>query len=61
MITSLYILGTWCVLLMIAAPVLLPKLARRFARHDDWIKESSGSHHLSSVTPQIRPLRQRKI
>ena len=68
MMTALYILGFCCALSMIAAPVLIPWLASRYARHEDWIKEAERSRQHLSVTrlrqeasprqaPRVRVLR----
>jgi hypothetical protein len=57
MMIALYILGGWCALSLIAAPVLVPFLASRFAKHEDWIKEAENSRWRPSVTPQVRMLR----
>lgn len=32
------ILGIWLAVTIICAPVLIPLLARRFAKHDAWVK-----------------------
>jgi multidrug efflux pump subunit AcrB len=58
MITFVYILGAWCALSLIAAPVLIPMLARRFAlRHKDGFTEPLHPREPSSVRPQVRMLR----
>jgi hypothetical protein len=57
LILALKILAAWFALSLIAAPVLIPKMARRTAKNKDWFNAPPGQHHLSSVTPQIRMLR----
>jgi hypothetical protein len=54
MMLALAILGTFCAISVIAAPVLLPLLARRFARNEQWIEAAPGRHHLSEIGPQVR-------
>jgi Kef-type K+ transport system membrane component KefB len=36
----LQILGAWLAVSLIAAPVLIPLLLRRIAKHDAWVEQS---------------------
>jgi hypothetical protein len=36
-ILALEILAGWFALSIICAPILIPMLARRFAKHDEWV------------------------
>lgn len=56
----LKILGLWFALSIILTPVLVPTIARRFRKHDEWIKASEKSRWQPSVTPQVRVLRPRQ-
>jgi hypothetical protein len=38
MMLALKILGLWFAVALIISPILIPMLARRFARHDDWVE-----------------------
>jgi hypothetical protein len=53
----LKILGLWLLLSIVLTPILVPRLARRFRKHDEWIKEAEQLHRHQSVTPQVRMLR----
>jgi hypothetical protein len=57
MTIALYILIGWGAASVICAPVLLPLLARRFRKHEDWVKEAEQSRWQPSVSPQVRMLR----
>lgn len=57
MMLALKILAAWFALSVIAAPKLAPWLSRRFARHQDWIKEAEHSRWRPSVSGQVRVLR----
>jgi hypothetical protein len=40
MILFLKLLAAWFVLSLITASILVPPLARRFRRHDAWVKQT---------------------
>jgi hypothetical protein len=40
MTVALEILAGWLALSIISAPILVPILARRFAKHNSWVEQS---------------------
>ena len=59
MMVVLKILAGWTVVSLIASPILLPMLARRFRRHDEWITAPARPRRDRSVTPQGSTVRLR--
>jgi hypothetical protein len=57
MMLALEILGGWLALNVILAPVLIPLLVRRFAKHDGWVEQSRRSASLKMYRfPQVREI-----
>lgn len=53
----LKILALWLAFSIVLTPMLVPRLARRLRKHEDWFNAPASSHRPSSVTPQVRMLR----
>lgn len=48
------ILGAWLAVSLIAAPVLIPLLMRRFAKHDEWVEQSRQPPLKIYRVPEVR-------
>jgi hypothetical protein len=57
MTVALTILGFWFAVCIICAPKLIPLLARRFKKHDDWVKQAERARWRPSVSGQVRVIR----
>lgn len=54
MTLALEIFAGWSLLLLIVGPFVIPALARRFARHDEWVERSRQVEHQTNRYPKIR-------
>ena len=56
MMLALEILAGWTALSLVLAPVLIPRLVRRFAKHDRWLEQSRQPPLKIYRFPEIREI-----